>query len=678
MAALPSKITTNTPTNISSGAPSSIPSNTPSILPSISSRVSNNPSVTPSNIPNNIPSNISSNKPSNEPSYNGHTSTTTSSTDIINISGIETTENNSKLNNSTNNDHGRVMILIVSSISICLSIICCINYCLFKLVKGHTQRQKLSQARDEQSRNAQKNNRGGSLSRDEMMIENINQNNVQLSEKKSHSVDVIGTNSTDNLGGGNKATNLAIVAQPSEVAYDKGIVIGNTAGMNTNEVQDNNDNNNHLNDDDSEVGDGIEDWEDLMYNSINQRHGTLTGRELGRTPCGPIGKTRSLTKSKRRSSSRKLDNDSKIKAKTLCIFESSVFSHDVNGISKRKGPGNIHFRTSSATQSITLIMREGDFCVDNTTIISLTLSGGYILTEYSHSGCTGCIVDSDGFYDVGCDVIDTNTSDSWTVYKNILITVAQIETAPTAAVHDGEYSSSSYGFDSFFILGVYPEGTCSYYTFDVASSGSCHFICEGSGSNRQGMMYRYTGTSDRSGGHAKLNVDFYDYSDTQFSIACDTLLLDGNYHPGSYDCNTPYPQTIEPISTDLECYFNNTLIGLTETEYIYDIYSNFDHTGSNESSLGAIFFDFGCSNFSNNALESWSVGKDILTTTALTTTEAQTTQDDSSGATTTEKDDSYDSVAGKETNDSGFGGQYYIKPKKVFKKMKYQRVYNVD
>ena len=104
-----------------------------------------------------------------------------------------------------------------------------------------------------------------------------------------------------------------------------------------------------------------------------------------------------------------------------------------------------------------------------------------------------------------------NVAILWVVYENILTTVAQIETASTtAAVHDGEYSTCNCGFDSFFTSGVYPEGKCSYYIFDVAGIGSYQFICERSGSNRQGMMYTYNGTFDCGSDHTKSNVDFYD------------------------------------------------------------------------------------------------------------------------------------------------------------------------
>lgn len=84
------------------------------------------------------------------------------------------------------------------------------------------------------------------------------------------------------------------------------------------------------------------------------------------------------------------------------------------------------------------------------------------MDEYNHSGCTRCIVDSDDFHDAGCDMVDTNTSDSWTVYEYILITILSV-TPITTEEHEKGYSTCNYAVDAdgyFFIRGIYPEGQC--------------------------------------------------------------------------------------------------------------------------------------------------------------------------------------------------------------------------
>ena len=192
---------------------------------------------------------------------------------------------------------------------------------------------------------------------------------------------------------------------------------------------------------------------------------------------------------------------------------------------------------SSATQSITLIMRAGHFCVDNTTFISLILSRGYLLAEYNHNGCTGCIVDSDDFYDVGCDMVDTNISDAWTVHDNILTTIPATTPTTTEEAVEG-YSTSNSAVDAdgyFFTPGVYRGGQCGSFDPEFAT-GSFESICVGGVNDRRGIWRAYENSSDCSGSnYTEVDVDVCNCNDFGFSVACDTLIYDEVYHSGSED-----------------------------------------------------------------------------------------------------------------------------------------------
>ena len=159
---------------------------------------------------------------------------------------------------------------------------------------------------------------------------------------------------------------------------------------------------------------------------------------------------------------------------------------------------------------------------------TLTLDKGYIGHSLDTDRCDSNIVYNFS-YGVGCQQFDSSSNESvYFGYENV-------DSDTTTPIPFEGYSTCNYGVDVngyFFIPGVYPEGQCSYFDLEFAV-GSFQFVCKGSGGNRHGVFRVYENIIDCSGSnYTEEELELYDCSDTSFSVACDTLILEGIYFPG--------------------------------------------------------------------------------------------------------------------------------------------------